>query len=75
MYLLHLLPYFIMPSTIARDLRANPVDPFAPTQPRLSLSESNIIPETVRRSGVRSSTPSEGGYVIDRPPRNTGHGG
>lgn len=71
-----IIAYFLsIPKDTARELQRNPADPFYRSAPKLALVESDVIPETVRRGAGQSKTPTEGSYVIDRPPRNTSHRG
>jgi len=70
----HLIAYLCqMPAQTAQELLRNPTDPFYRQTPTFGRMESDVIPETVRRSAGRSITPTEGNYVIDRPPYNTRH--
>lgn len=62
-----------MPAQTAQELLRNPADPFYRQTPAFARMDSDVIPETVRRSAGHSIKPSEGNYIIDRPPRNTSH--
>jgi hypothetical protein len=70
-----MIAYLGMPNRTAHDLMRTPTNPIYGGQIAVvTPTVSDVIPETVRRS-AGTMTPVEGNYVIDRPPRNSGHRG